>query len=114
MASIFCSPISRRAFSSRLRRSAAVIGLAFDRIEASASMLGGSGPVGAAPPRARCAETRIAGRPAARPVNQRKDRREIITVSVGKTLPPPARPHHGDAELVVPRPCVVRLAGIVA
>ena len=47
-ASIFCSAISRRAFSSRPRRSSAVIGLAWLRIDVSAAMLGGSGPAGAA------------------------------------------------------------------
>src|SRR6185295_8330894 len=84
MASIFCSAISFRAFSRRPRRSAAVIGLAFERIDVNASMLGGSGPVAAAPPRGRWAETRVTGTPAAAPASERKCRREIIKVSVGR------------------------------
>src|SRR5262245_5864819 len=85
IASIFCSAIRRRAFSSRARRSAAVIGLAFDRIDVSASMLGGSGPFGAAL-RPRCAAARVTEAPTAAPATARNDRREIMDGSVALIL----------------------------
>src|SRR5471032_616887 len=95
MASIFCSVISRRAFSSRALRSSAVIGFARVRIDVSAAMLGGTGPAAASPPRPRCADTGAAERPAAAPLSQRNDRRD----NMGFSLEAEAKPagHVGAA-----------------
>src|SRR4051794_38379648 len=76
-ASIFCSVIRRRAFSSLARRSSAVMGLARLRIELSPAMLGGSGPAGASAPRPRWADSEAVESPAA-PVSQRNDRRDTM------------------------------------
>src|SRR4051812_36023481 len=81
MASIFCSVISRRAFSRRERRSSAVIGLASARIDVSAAMLAGTGPAGASPPRPRWADSGVTVSPADAPVSQRNDRRDSMDIS---------------------------------
>jgi hypothetical protein len=75
MACRLCSAISRRAFSIRAARSSLVIGLARSRIEVSAAMLAGRGPV-SVPPRLRWADTRVTDRPATALVRKRKERRD--------------------------------------
>src|SRR3954470_17774514 len=81
MASIFSAAMILRARSIRAARSAAVIGFAAARIEASAAILGVSGPPGASLPRPRCADRRVTDKPAAAPVNDRKERRVNISQS---------------------------------
>src|ERR1035437_1082248 len=76
MASSVFSVIRRRARSTRARRSSLVIGLAWSRIDASAVMLGGNGPVWLPPRPPRCAERRMVGNTApAAPASERNVRR---------------------------------------
>src|SRR5262245_65903033 len=89
MASIFCSPISRFAFSMRPRRSSAVIGFALSRTDVSAAMLGGSGPE-VLPPARRCADTGETERPAAALVSQRNDRRVSMEAFYASIIQLPA------------------------
>src|SRR5881628_3071887 len=88
MASSFASAISFFARSIRPRRSSVVIGFTRSRIDVSAAMLGGSGPVDS-DPRPRWAETRVMVRlPATAPVRVRKWR--LVSMMVKSVLQAPA------------------------
>src|SRR5439155_18595316 len=105
IASSEVSAMRRRARSIRARRSSFVIGVAWLRIDVSAAMPGGSGPLSARIPRPRCAETRAMDRPAPATVDsQRKARRESIE-------PPGPEVCHVRAGLVLDAQLVQRLRG---